>query len=304
VTEKKLDKKAFVKERVMENLSIFSTEDEEDFVNSFDLYEKLDVKSPYRNWIRRRLKCFEEDLDYFQTLEMTLSGQNRNTFYVTTDVAKHLCMMQNNEKGRFFRQKFIDLEKEIQRKKIEDVSNVNSISDDIEIPAKNLHSMFNVAKLIPGMPEQQAFLRANTWTKSVYGIDFHASLGSPNLISENQEQSMNARDLGKLRFWRGQEEDNYLSAIMVNKILTNLKILKPPTPGVKNEERGPFDEYKHLGEWRDVPIEKKKMSKKQWFWHLSKIQPILEEAYAKHKQRIDAERDRRYRERKPKKKSS
>lgn len=82
-------------------------------VSARDLHEFLEVKDPYRNWFPRMCEYgFEEDKDFRTFLCETPSGRPKHDAEITIDMAKELCMLQRNEKGKQARQYFIQLEKD------------------------------------------------------------------------------------------------------------------------------------------------------------------------------------------------
>lgn len=82
-------------------------------VSARDLHEFLEVKDPYRNWFPRMCEYgFEEDKDFRTFLCETSSGRPKHDAEITIDMAKELCMLQRNEKGKQARQYFIQLEKD------------------------------------------------------------------------------------------------------------------------------------------------------------------------------------------------
>lgn len=80
-----------------------------------DLHEFLGVNSKYTVWFSRMCEYgFTEKVD-FETCFPNLGsgnngGQNRVDHQLTIEMAKELCMLQRNEKGKIARQYFINLE--------------------------------------------------------------------------------------------------------------------------------------------------------------------------------------------------
>ena len=85
-------------------------------VNARDVHAALEVKTDFSDWIKRRIKqCkFEENYDFmvFLKKEENLSGGRPATEYIISlDMAKHLGMMEKNDKGHEMRKYFIEQEK-------------------------------------------------------------------------------------------------------------------------------------------------------------------------------------------------
>lgn len=97
-------------------LKVEVNENNEPTVNGRMLHAFLEVKEKYTQWFTRKSKGFIENIDFVPYSEKTESG-GASGFKVifnhklTLDMAKHLAMMQQNEKGMIARQYFIDIGK-------------------------------------------------------------------------------------------------------------------------------------------------------------------------------------------------
>ncbi|MBB4077298.1 anti-repressor protein [Bartonella fuyuanensis] len=104
-------------------------------VNARDLHAFLEIKSEFRNWIKNRIKeCkFRENVDFvtftknlvkpntFQenqgvitfgkTLPKSQGGRPSIEYHLTLDMAKHLSMIERNDKGHAAREYFIECER-------------------------------------------------------------------------------------------------------------------------------------------------------------------------------------------------
>ncbi|HDZ5109034.1 TPA: antA/AntB antirepressor family protein [Campylobacter jejuni] len=82
--------------------------------NAREIFQFLNSEQEYANWIRNRINYYNfiENQDYIIELVYT-KGRPRKEYYVTLDMAKELCMVENNEKGRQARRYFIDCEKRL-----------------------------------------------------------------------------------------------------------------------------------------------------------------------------------------------
>lgn len=85
-------------------------------VSARELHELLEVGTPYDKWFPRMCEYgFMENTDYSTFLSDRidgLPGKPRKDAQLTIDMAKELCMLQRNEKGKIARQYFIQLEKD------------------------------------------------------------------------------------------------------------------------------------------------------------------------------------------------
>lgn len=81
-----------------------------------DLHEFLEVKTAHKDWFPRMCEYgFAEGEDYCSFLSDRsdgLPGKPRQDAQLTIDMAKEICMLQRNEKGKQARQYFLQLERE------------------------------------------------------------------------------------------------------------------------------------------------------------------------------------------------
>lgn len=110
-----------------------------------ELHEALEVKTDYPHWFSRMVEYgFKENEDYSTVVKNvrrqdgTLMPQTTADHQLSLDMAKELCMLQRTEKGKAFRQYFIEVEKawnspemvmtralQIAQRKLEDVKAIN-----------------------------------------------------------------------------------------------------------------------------------------------------------------------------------
>ena len=90
----------------------------ESLISARELHAGLEVKSKFNDWFKRMLDFgFEENLDYVLVTQKKVTNNPKNPvteyndYYLKIDVAKEICMVQRNEKGRQFRKYFIEVEK-------------------------------------------------------------------------------------------------------------------------------------------------------------------------------------------------
>lgn len=82
-------------------------------VSARDLHEFLEVGAAYKDWFPRMCEYgFEEGKDFCSFLSESTGGRPKHDAEITIDMAKELCMLQRNEKGKQARQYFIRLEKD------------------------------------------------------------------------------------------------------------------------------------------------------------------------------------------------
>lgn len=85
-------------------------------VSARELHEFLDVGSEYSHWFKRMCEYgFTEGQDYSSFLTDRsdgLPGKPRQDAALSIDMAKEICMLQRNEKGKIARQYFLQLERD------------------------------------------------------------------------------------------------------------------------------------------------------------------------------------------------
>lgn len=98
-------------------------ENQEIIVSGRELHKGLGVESRYNDWFKRMLKYgFEENLDYIAITQKKVTAQGNETTYIDhvikLDMAKEICMLQRNDKGREFRKYFIECEKRLKEQQL------------------------------------------------------------------------------------------------------------------------------------------------------------------------------------------
>ena len=97
-----------------ELITINTNENQEPVISLRELHHKLGITERYSNWTDRMFKYgFEENLDYVGCKVFnTQARQEIQDHIIKLDMAKEICMLQRNEKGKIFRQYFIQVEKD------------------------------------------------------------------------------------------------------------------------------------------------------------------------------------------------
>lgn len=82
-------------------------------VSARDLHNALEVKTSFKDWFPRMCEYgFEEGKDFCSFLSESTGGRPSRDAQITIDMAKELCMLQRNERGKQARRYFIQIEKE------------------------------------------------------------------------------------------------------------------------------------------------------------------------------------------------
>ena len=98
-----------------ELIPITMNENQEPIISGRVLYDQLGLdKSQWSRWYKLNIvdnEFFSENVDY-QTLDIMSNGNQTKDFAIKLDMAKELCMLCRNDKGKQARQYFIQIEKD------------------------------------------------------------------------------------------------------------------------------------------------------------------------------------------------
>lgn len=112
-------------------------------MNARELHQKLGSKRDFSNWIQDRISKYgfveNQDFEVFNKfVENSKGGRPSKEYALSLDMAKELCMIENNEQGRLFRKYFIEVEKAA-RAKYEQEKLDKKASDSFDIKLKWLN---------------------------------------------------------------------------------------------------------------------------------------------------------------------
>lgn len=96
-------------------IPIYENESKERLINARELHMKLNNKRQFSDWIKQRIERykFAENQDFitfhnFVKHGNTNLGTRITEYYLTVDMAKELCMVENNEKRKVIRKEIIN----------------------------------------------------------------------------------------------------------------------------------------------------------------------------------------------------
>ena len=102
-------------------------------ISGLMLHQALGIKTPYRKWFPRvcegRYVVGEDYVTsdiFVRRLDGTVMPNPLHDHWITIDMAKEICMMQDSEAGRQFRRRFIAKEEAMRRTAAEDSRNLRS----------------------------------------------------------------------------------------------------------------------------------------------------------------------------------
>lgn len=164
-------------------------------VNARELHQKLGSKQEFANWMRNRIEKygFVENQDYSSFdnfVKREKGGSVRKEYALSLDMAKELCMVENNDAGRRIRKYFIDMENEARKLMVQQVA-------------------------IPSYQEQDPIKRATRWIEE--------EKVRQSLMLENKEQKKqleeNSKEIVALSstITQMQPKVTYYDTILANK---------------------------------------------------------------------------------------
>lgn len=140
-----------------EIMPIYENEKGERLINARELHMKLESKRQFANWIKQRIEQYDfiENTEFIRFNKFVKGDKNgygnktTNEYYLTIDMAKELCMIENNDMGKKLRKYFIEVEKRY-RSIIEQPQNIFDIMHlalkQIEENEKKLNLVENISK--------------------------------------------------------------------------------------------------------------------------------------------------------------
>ena len=145
-----------------ELIKITTNESGVNCVSARELHEGLEVKSKFTVWMKNRINKygFVENEDYILINEVSknLEGsriveREQHDYIITVDMAKELCMVENNDLGRKFRKYFIECEK-----KLQEVQQPKQMSDMEILSRAVLISQEQIKQLTAELTEKTEFI--------------------------------------------------------------------------------------------------------------------------------------------------
>ena len=96
-----------------ELLRIKVNDNQEQIVSGRELHMFMGIETRYDTWFNRMLQYgFEEGKDFCSKMSESTGGRPSTDHFMKIDMAKELCMLARNEKGKQARQYFLEVERE------------------------------------------------------------------------------------------------------------------------------------------------------------------------------------------------
>jgi len=185
----------------LNELFAINTDGNEPTISARDLHKALGIRKRFSEWFEKNSQGFIEDDDFTSVLSGTVvnNGAKRELqdYQLSTDMAKHICLMSRTEKGRECRQRLIDLEKAWNTPE-------QVMARALKMAGKTIDSLKDRCKFLGGQVVEQQKLIEEMTPKANY-VDH--ILESKSLVATTQI----AKDYG-------------MSAVRLNRILNDMKI--------------------------------------------------------------------------------
>ena len=112
-------------------IPIYENESRERLINARELHKELGNKRRFADCIKQRIEQYgfienEEFIKHHNFVTVGNLKRPQLDYFLTIDMSKELCMVANNEKGRFIRRYFIETEK-----RYREIINTNSNSNQL-----------------------------------------------------------------------------------------------------------------------------------------------------------------------------
>ena len=174
----------------MNSLIPINFDSERPTVSARELHAFLEVGSEYSHWFKRMCEYgFVEGQDFSPFLTESSGGRPAQDAQLTIDMAKELCMIQRNERGRQARQYFIQIEKDWN-------SPEKVMARALEYAHKEIHNL--TARIEHDKP------------KVLFADSVSASKASILVGEMAKILKQNGIDIGEKRFFRWLRENGYL----------------------------------------------------------------------------------------------
>ena len=198
---------------------IYETETKEKLINARELHIALKNKRQFADWIKQRIDKYKflENQDFFTFHKFVKRGDNNlgshsTEYYITVDMAKELCMVENNETGRNIRRYFIEVEKRYR----EIINNPANIFDFMRLALNQIELNSNNIDVL-NMKVEDIQSKIDITIKNNYclasDIAEHLNLYSANKIPHSNLIGAIARQLGYKISYKHYYEDDLIAIV-------------------------------------------------------------------------------------------
>lgn len=205
-------------EKVEEGIiPIYENDAKEKLINARELHKELNNKRQFADWIKQRIDKYKflENQDFVKLHNFVMVGNLKRPqidYYLTIDMAKELCMVENNENGRKIRRYFIEVEKRYR----EIINTPTNIFDFMRLALNQIElNSKNIENLQLDVDDLKSKIDVKIKSNYCLASDIAEQL---NIYSENKIPHSNligaiARQLGYKISYKHYYEDNYIAVV-------------------------------------------------------------------------------------------
>lgn len=205
-------------------IPIYENESKERLINARELHYKLGNRRRFADWIKQRIEQygFIENEEFIKHHNFVMVGNLKRPqidYFLKIDMAKELCMVENNMTGKELRKYFIETEKRYRQI----INNPSNIFDFMRLALNEIEKNETEIKDVKSLALNNKFEIQNLKSKIDITIQNNYCLASDiaeqlNLYSENKIPHSNligaiARELGYKVCYKHYYEDEYIAII-------------------------------------------------------------------------------------------
>lgn len=208
-------------------IPIYENESNERLINGRELHSILKSKRQFANWIKQRIEqySFIENKEYIRFNNFVKGDENgygnktQIDYYLTINMAKEICMVENSEIGKKMRLYFIEVENRYQNI----IKNPSNIFDFMRLALDEIEKNSSKIEEVKGLALKNRTEIENLKSKIDIKIQKNYCLASDiaeqlKLYSENKIPHSNlvgaiARQLGYKISFKHYYEDKYIAII-------------------------------------------------------------------------------------------
>lgn len=178
-------------------LRIDVNENQEQTVSGRELHMFLGIETPYTMWIERMIEYgFSEGKDFLTKMLESTGGRPSTDHIMTLDMAKEICMLARNEKGKQARQYFLEVERRW--------------NSPEQVMARGLLLADKTIKKLSTTIETQKKYIAENHPKVLFADSVTASQNSVLVGQVAKLIKQNGIDIGQNRLFQWMRENGYL----------------------------------------------------------------------------------------------
>lgn len=160
-------------------------------IDAIELYEFLEIKTRYNDWISRKIEDAQlvENKDYIIYSGLSkLPGPKPKQYIISIDSAKHISMMERNEKGKEAREYFIKVEKQA-RQMFAIQTSAQQFMPQAQLARVTIEETLRIGDLLK-CPVHLAQIEAVKKAEEISGIDYSHMLTTSKAMDDIQEHEL------------------------------------------------------------------------------------------------------------------